>query len=163
MIKSQSQGILLPGKGVGKAVVFIKDLDKMVAIVSYENLSFRIKTDTTRTGKLSLRLSSATKLENEGFLANAELMARLAPVFLTNRWLIVTKLWLADSFTVFSFAECTKLLFTFDAVCHCLLCAISLATILAYFISIFYLLADACNFGLVSLMEVLREIRHSIL
>ena len=61
MIKSQSPGTLLAGEGVGKAVIFIEHLDEMVAVVSYENLSLRINTDTTWTGELPLSLSTAAK------------------------------------------------------------------------------------------------------
>ena len=74
MIKSQSPGFLLTGEAVGKAVIFIENLDTIVAIVSYENLSFTINTDATRTGELSLPLSIAAKFGNERSLGNIELL-----------------------------------------------------------------------------------------
>ena len=65
MIKDQSPGVMLTGEGAGKAVVFIEHLDMIVVVVSYENLSIWVNTDTTKTEELSLPLSTAAKLGNE--------------------------------------------------------------------------------------------------
>ena len=38
-IKSKSPGVVIAGEGIGKTVVFIENLDTIVSVVSYENLS----------------------------------------------------------------------------------------------------------------------------